>query len=285
MPSIDQISGTVDQAAHGRGHGSERSARTPKQTMDGEMFMKLLVTQLKNQDPSSPMDTNAMIGADHAAGDDGAGHQPDHDRATRASRCRCASRPPNLVGQQVSYKGPDGKRRHRHRDQRLVRRVRPEGHRRREGGRVGSHLRHHRRDQPCDRTRRPATRPPTAPHLSTAPHAATRPVTRAGRASQLRRKAAPMLRSLYSGISGLRSHQTMLDVTGNNIANVNTAGFKSLDHAVPGHPVADDRRAPAARRPASAARTPPRSASACRSRASRRTSPRARRRPPARRPT
>ncbi len=36
-----------------------------------------------------------------------------------------------------------------------------------------------------------------------------------------------MLRSLYSGISGLRSHQTMLDVTGNNIANVNTTGFKS----------------------------------------------------------
>ena len=35
-----------------------------------------------------------------------------------------------------------------------------------------------------------------------------------------------MLRSLYSGISGLSSHQTMLDVTGNNIANVNTAGFK-----------------------------------------------------------
>ncbi|MFB6610614.1 flagellar hook protein FlgE [Agromyces sp. NPDC056379] len=36
-----------------------------------------------------------------------------------------------------------------------------------------------------------------------------------------------MLRSLFSGISGLRSHQTMLDVTGNNIANVNTAGFKA----------------------------------------------------------
>jgi flagellar hook protein FlgE len=35
-----------------------------------------------------------------------------------------------------------------------------------------------------------------------------------------------MLRSLYSGISGLRAHQTMLDVTGNNIANVNTTGFK-----------------------------------------------------------
>jgi flagellar hook protein FlgE len=36
-----------------------------------------------------------------------------------------------------------------------------------------------------------------------------------------------MLRSLFSGISGLRSNQTMMDVTGNNIANVNTVGFKS----------------------------------------------------------
>lgn len=36
-----------------------------------------------------------------------------------------------------------------------------------------------------------------------------------------------MLRSLSDGISGLRAHQTMLDVTGNNIANVNTTGFKS----------------------------------------------------------
>jgi flagellar hook protein FlgE len=36
-----------------------------------------------------------------------------------------------------------------------------------------------------------------------------------------------MMRSMFSGISGLRSHQTMMDVVGNNIANVNTAGFKS----------------------------------------------------------
>jgi len=33
----------------------------PKQTLDGDVFMHLLVTQLRNQDPSSPMDTNAMI--------------------------------------------------------------------------------------------------------------------------------------------------------------------------------------------------------------------------------
>ncbi|GIE80073.1 flagellar hook protein FlgE [Actinoplanes philippinensis] len=36
-----------------------------------------------------------------------------------------------------------------------------------------------------------------------------------------------MLRSLYSGISGLNAHQRMIDVTGNNIANVNTTGYKS----------------------------------------------------------
>lgn len=35
--------------------------RAPKQTLDSEAFMNLLVTQLKNQDPSSPMDTNQMI--------------------------------------------------------------------------------------------------------------------------------------------------------------------------------------------------------------------------------
>lgn len=36
-----------------------------------------------------------------------------------------------------------------------------------------------------------------------------------------------MLRSLFAGISGLRVNQVMLDVTGNNIANANTVGFKS----------------------------------------------------------
>lgn len=35
-----------------------------------------------------------------------------------------------------------------------------------------------------------------------------------------------MIRSMYSGVSGLRGFQTKLDVIGNNIANVNTVGFK-----------------------------------------------------------
>ena len=36
-----------------------------------------------------------------------------------------------------------------------------------------------------------------------------------------------MLRSLYSGMSGVKSQQAQLDVIGNNIANVNTTGYKA----------------------------------------------------------
>jgi flagellar hook protein FlgE len=36
-----------------------------------------------------------------------------------------------------------------------------------------------------------------------------------------------MIRGMFSAISGLRNHQIMLDVTANNLANVNTIGFKS----------------------------------------------------------
>ncbi|MGN0640369.1 MAG: flagellar hook-basal body complex protein [Oscillospiraceae bacterium] len=36
-----------------------------------------------------------------------------------------------------------------------------------------------------------------------------------------------MVKSLYSGVSGLKTHQSKMDVIGNNIANVNTTGFKT----------------------------------------------------------
>ena len=36
-----------------------------------------------------------------------------------------------------------------------------------------------------------------------------------------------MVRSMYSGVSGMKAHQTRMDVIGNNIANVNTYGYKS----------------------------------------------------------
>ena len=36
-----------------------------------------------------------------------------------------------------------------------------------------------------------------------------------------------MIRSMYSGVSGLKNHQTKMDVIGNNVANVNTYGYKA----------------------------------------------------------
>ncbi|MCG8401352.1 MAG: flagellar hook-basal body complex protein, partial [Firmicutes bacterium] len=36
-----------------------------------------------------------------------------------------------------------------------------------------------------------------------------------------------MIRSLYSGVSGMKNHQIRMDVVGNNISNVNTIGFKA----------------------------------------------------------
>ena len=82
-------------------------ARTPKQSMDGELFMSLLVTQLQNQDPSSPMDTNAMISqftelammekTDALATTSAEGFSLQMRMAAAA-----------LIGQTVSYTGADG---------------------------------------------------------------------------------------------------------------------------------------------------------------------------------
>lgn len=55
--TVEAIQATGGAALH-----SAAPVVKPKQAMDSEMFMKMLVIQMKNQDPSSPMDTNAMIG-------------------------------------------------------------------------------------------------------------------------------------------------------------------------------------------------------------------------------
>ncbi len=41
--------------------GSTTGTTTRQQSMNSEVFLHLLVTQLRNQDPSSPMDTNEMM--------------------------------------------------------------------------------------------------------------------------------------------------------------------------------------------------------------------------------
>ena len=37
-----------------------------------------------------------------------------------------------------------------------------------------------------------------------------------------------MVKSMYAAVAGLKTHQSKMDVIGNNIANVNTYGYKKL---------------------------------------------------------
>ena len=57
-----------------------------------------------------------------------------------------------------------------------------------------------------------------------------------------------MMRGMFAAISGLKQHQVMLDVTANDIANVNTIGYKSRARHLPGlaDPDAARRRRPGA---------------------------------------
>ncbi|MET4052964.1 flagellar basal-body rod modification protein FlgD [Frigoribacterium sp. PvP054] len=109
MPSIDQISGTVDVATQIAAANAAKggSSRSTSNTMDSEMFMKLLVTQLKNQDPSTPMDTNAMMSqTTQLAMMEQVTAQTTTANENFSLQMRIAAS--NLVGREVSYTGADG---------------------------------------------------------------------------------------------------------------------------------------------------------------------------------
>ncbi|TDN42857.1 flagellar basal-body rod modification protein FlgD [Curtobacterium flaccumfaciens] len=100
MP-IDGITGTVDQAAQAAALAAN-SASQKSQTMDSEVFMKLLVTQLRNQDPSSPMDTNQMISQQtQLAMMEQMTNQTTTANENFSLQMRIAAA--NLVGKQVTY--------------------------------------------------------------------------------------------------------------------------------------------------------------------------------------
>jgi len=61
VDAVGSVSTAAADSATGASLYSTTPVRTPKQTLDSETFMSLLVAQLRNQDPSSPMDTNQMI--------------------------------------------------------------------------------------------------------------------------------------------------------------------------------------------------------------------------------
>jgi flagellar basal-body rod modification protein FlgD len=86
---------------------SAAPVRVPKQSMDGDMFMNLLVIQLKNQDPSSPMDTNAMMAQTTQL----AMMEKLNELASNSSQdfsLQMRSAAAALIGKTVSYTGPDG---------------------------------------------------------------------------------------------------------------------------------------------------------------------------------
>ncbi|WP_461170004.1 flagellar hook assembly protein FlgD [Arthrobacter sp. Z1-15] len=83
------------------------AARNPKQTMDSEVFMHLLVTQLRNQDPSSPMDTNQMISqTTELAMMEQLTTMAGLDEENFSLQMRTSAAA--LIGRTVSYTGPNG---------------------------------------------------------------------------------------------------------------------------------------------------------------------------------
>lgn len=104
MP-IDSVTGAG--SAGGATGTATATTRTPVQTMGSEVFMSLLVAQLKNQDPSSPMDTTQMIEQTTQLSMMEKLTQLAEDSTTaRDTQVRAASAA--LVGQTVSYRAADG---------------------------------------------------------------------------------------------------------------------------------------------------------------------------------
>lgn len=89
------------------GTGTAAPAPAPKQAMDGEVFMNLLVTQLRNQDPSTPMDTNQMITqTTQLAMMEKFTELVDTGKEDFSLQMRTAAAA--LLGQEVTYTGDDG---------------------------------------------------------------------------------------------------------------------------------------------------------------------------------
>ena len=79
-----------------------------KQKMDGEMFLQLLVAQLRAQDPSSPMDTNAMMAqTTQLASMEQLTTLSNLTQESFSLQMRIAAS--NLIGKEVGYVDADGK--------------------------------------------------------------------------------------------------------------------------------------------------------------------------------
>ena len=97
----------IEAVSPSSGVYAAEATRDPKQTMDSEVFMHLLVTQLRNQDPSSPMDTNQMISqTTELAMMEQLTTMAGLDEENFSLQMRTSAAA--LIGRTVSYTGPDG---------------------------------------------------------------------------------------------------------------------------------------------------------------------------------
>jgi flagellar basal-body rod modification protein FlgD len=94
-------------AVGGGGMYATAPTRQPKQSLDSDAFMSLLVTQLRYQDPSSPMDTGQMIQQTTQLAMMEKLTSLD-TTATENFALQMRAAAASLVGKQVSYLGPDG---------------------------------------------------------------------------------------------------------------------------------------------------------------------------------
>jgi flagellar basal-body rod modification protein FlgD len=102
----EAISGTA--ASQGTSlYSGATAAAAPKQEMDQEVFLSLLVAQLRNQDPSAPMDTSEMMAqSTQLASMEQLSAMADVTRESFELQARIAAA--NLVGKQVTALDADG---------------------------------------------------------------------------------------------------------------------------------------------------------------------------------
>ena len=202
------------------------AATTGSSTLDQDTFLKLLVAQLKYQDPSSPSDPTQFMSETAQFTVVAEARRAVDARPEGARRDRRRRPPPALIGRQVTYTRLLAARAgHGHRHRHDLRQPEPDAHRRRAP-------RWRWTPSPPSAPSRPRRGPTTLSVAPTSTHRTTRTGTtpagpRHGCRPPLASQEDRVLRSLFSGITGLRQHQTLMDVVGNNIANVNTVGYKS----------------------------------------------------------
>ena len=88
-------------------YSGSTTAKAPKQQLDGEAFLQLLVTQLRNQDPSSPMDSNELMAQQtQLASMEQLTRMSEVTTEAFALQMRMSAA--GLINQQVSWKDADG---------------------------------------------------------------------------------------------------------------------------------------------------------------------------------